>query len=430
MEKMPLKELKGFYIDHLFNNLIFFWLNYGIDRTNGGFFTCFNNYGDKLVSKNKYVWSQGRFLWMLSHVYHFFYEYLDEEKRSTIKDASEKAAGFLEKHAVLPDLKCVWVLDEKGHALITGRETKEYDLGIEADHFLIYGMGEFARAFKKRKYYELAVKLFSSVYDRLKNGNYKTAPYGKPDGYKVHGKSMILLETAQELADIAKYFGDYEYSKKLMKIAKESILETVNNFVKKDEEILLEMVREDEEEAYEELIGSYFNPGHSLEDAWFMMHYAEKTGDLTTMKTAIDIVKWMTVKGWDKEYGGLPQFLHKNGGPPTGLVRDKNKKDHMVKELKENWDKKLWWVHSEALYALLRSYEQTGDHWFLETYWQYHGYVFKTFPNPDKKIREWIQIRDRRGNPVDTIVALPVKDPYHITRAFMHIIKSLDRIIG
>ncbi|MBA7699205.1 hypothetical protein ES703_107895 [subsurface metagenome] len=43
---------------------------------------------------------------------------------------------------------------------------------------------------------------------------------------------------------------------------------------------------------------------------------------------------------------------------------------------------------------------------------------------------EWIQIRNREGKPEDKVVALPVKDPYHITRAFMHLIKALERIIA
>jgi len=41
---------------------------------------------------------------------------------------------------------------------------------------------------------------------------------------------------------------------------------------------------------------------------------------------------------------------------------------------------------------------------------------------------EWVQIRDRAGKPEDKVVALPVKDPYHITRAFMHAIQCLGRL--
>ena len=150
--------------------------------------------------------------------------------------------------------------------------------------------------------------------------------------------------------------------------------------------------------------------------------------DREALHTATEIVRWKTSKGWDEEYGGLPQFLHIDGGKPRGVVVEQNKDDHMIVELTENWSNKLWWVHSEALYALILAYEHTRDSWFMDAYWKFHDYVFKTFPNPDKGIGEWIQIRDRQGRPEDKVVALPVKDPYHITRAFMHLIKSLERI--
>ncbi|MGI9071817.1 MAG: AGE family epimerase/isomerase [Bryobacteraceae bacterium] len=33
-----------------------------------------------------------------------------------------------------------------------------------------------------------------------------------------------------------------------------------------------------------------------------------------------------------------------------------------------NWDKKAWWPHTEALYALVLSYQLTGEQWCLEWY--------------------------------------------------------------
>ena len=39
---------------------------------------------------------------------------------------------------------------------------------------------------------------------------------------------------------------------------------------------------------------------------------------------------------------------------------------------------------------------------------------------------EWIQIRDRRGAPVDKVVALPVKDPYHVLRNLLLILELLS----
>lgn len=436
MKKMNLNELHEFYKDHLFNVLLPFWMKFGIDHEYGAFFTCFNNTGDILKSKNKYIWSQGRFLWMLSRLHYAFKDYIDREEAKVLIKAAEKGALFLKEHALLPNGKCAWVLDQKGSPILTDRNGDEinpvrgdkFDLGIAAAQFLIYGMAEYARAANRQEYFEFALKLFDSVNERLQSGDYKTFPHDAPNGYKTHGKSMIMLETSQELADIASFFNDPSYDR-LTQVASASMNETINSFVKKDDKILLEMIKQDNSTAYNEMLGSYVNPGHALEDAWFIMHFAMRISDTEAIDTGAEIVRWMTSLGWDSEYGGLPQFVHKDGGKPKGSITSNNINDHMVKELRENWSNKLWWVHSEALYALILAYENSGDSWFLNTYWQFHDYVFKTFPNPDKKIGEWIQIQDRKGKPDDKVVALPVKDPYHITRAFMHLIKSLERII-
>jgi N-acylglucosamine 2-epimerase len=435
MRPMSIDKLREFYIDHLFNTLVSFWMRFGIDQENGGFFTCFNNTGDVLKSKHKYIWSQGRFLWMLGRLVYAFQGYTSDKNLEEIREAAERGARFLRQYSRLANGNCAWVVDEKGRPILTNRDGSikqavagdEYDLGIAADEFLIYGMGEFSRAANSREYFDFALDLFDSVLERLSSGEFKSFPHDKPAGFKPHGKSMIMLETAQELADIARFFDD-PAAERIEKIALDSLTETLSVFVKHDLEVLIEAVKDDNSTAYEEMLGSYFNPGHSLEDAWFIMHFANRIKDQEALRAGTEIVRWMTSKGWDEEYGGLPQFLHLYGGMPRGTVADRNKNDHMIVELAKNWSNKLWWVHSEALYALILAYEHTGDSWFMNTYWKFHEYVFKTFPNPNKDVGEWIQIRDRQGRPEDKVVALPVKDPYHITRAFMHLVKSLERI--
>jgi N-acylglucosamine 2-epimerase len=434
---MNFNELHDFYRDHLFNILLPFWMKNGIDHDHGAFLTCFNNAGDTLKSKKKYIWSQGRFLWMLSRLYYAFKDYMNPEEAAGLIKAAGQGALFLKEHALLANGKCAWVLDQKGSPILTGRngaekkpaEGDEFDSGIAADEFLIYGMAEYARAADNPEYCKFALKLFDSVYERLQSGDYKTFPHDTPNGYKTHEKSMIMRETARELADIASFFNDHS-AHRLTEIANSYMQETIANYVKRDDKILLEMIKQDNNTAYYEILGSYVNPGHALEDAWFIMHFACRAGDLEAKKTGTEIVRWMATLGWDAKYGGLFQFLHKDGKPPKGSISYRNRENHVIRELRENWSNKLWWVHSEALYALILVYEKTGDSWFLKTYWQFHGYVFKTFPNPDKMVGEWIQIRDRKGNPEDKVAALPVKDPYHITRAFMHLIKSLERIIS
>ena len=84
---------------------------------------------------------------------------------------------------------------------------------------------------------------------------------------------------------------------------------------------------------------------------------------------------------------------------------------------------KLWWPHSEILYTCLLLYKLTGDEKFNKIYTQSFDYIFKTFPNTE--LGEWIQIRTRDGKQADKLVALPVKDPFHILRNFIKITELL-----
>lgn len=49
--------------------------------------------------------------------------------------------------------------------------------------------------------------------------------------------------------------------------------------------------------------------------------------------------------GWDEEYGGLYYFLDSEGHSPTQL----------------EWPMKLWWVHCEAMVALLMAFRSRRD---------------------------------------------------------------------
>jgi len=51
------------------------------------------------------------------------------------------------------------------------------------------------------------------------------------------------------------------------------------------------------------------------------------------------------------------------------------------------------------------------------------AFTFRVFPDP--VVGEWIQIQNRNLEPESKVVALPVKDPYHITRNLVYIIELL-----
>jgi N-acylglucosamine 2-epimerase len=73
---------------------------------------------------------------------------------------------------------------------------------------------------------------------------------------------------------------------------------------------------------------------------------------------------------------------------------------------------------------LLLAYRLTGEPWCLEWYERIHDWSFRHFPlNPGG---EWFQRLDREGNPIQDLIALPVKDPFHLPRAVLLILQLLQ----
>lgn len=124
--------------------------------------------------------------------------------------------------------------------------------------------------------------------------------------------------------------------------------------------------------------------------------------------------------GWDQEYGGLLRFVDLDGGKPKGkLLSDVPEPYEAL--IMDTWDMKLWWPHSEILYLFLLLYEKSGKEKMDELYKKSAEYVFRTFPS--EKNGEWVQIRSRNGLPEEKVVALPVKDPFHIMRNYIKIVE-------
>ena len=98
MEWSELKVLAGFYENELTNRFLSFWIPRCVDRENGGFVNCFDNRGETLVSRDKYVWSQGRFVWIFSKLAGMEAPVFSEKQRAEFLALAKHGADFLMKH--------------------------------------------------------------------------------------------------------------------------------------------------------------------------------------------------------------------------------------------------------------------------------------------------------------------------------------------
>ena len=381
-------KLLRLYKELLLDGIVPFWARHGLDGKRGGVFSCIEEDG-KLISTDKYIWSQARWAWVCSALYNRI------EKRPEFLAWAQAAIDFLLRHG--RDEQGRWVYHTNHEGCVIEGATSIY-----SDCFVIYGLSEYCRAVRNEDLLSLARSSFASVQARIEALDFaETAPYKLPPNRRNHGVPMILTEVAGELArttgDAAIRAAADEYSRRVM-----------SHFVRPEQKCLLEFLDRD----YRPVPppeGTFVMPGHAIESMWFTLHRAMARNDRRTIRAAVEVIRWHLEKGWDPEYGGLFLGIDAAGHPP----------------LFPHSDSKVWWPHTEALYALLLAHKLTGESWCEKWYDRVHEWSFHHFSMPE--VGEWRQRLDRTGKPITTVVALPVKDPFHLPRAVMLCLELLQQ---
>ena len=413
-----------FYVNHLKSVLLPFWLCKSIDYEYGGYYTCFSNTGEELLSEDKYTWSQGRMVWVFSKLSEM--SCFTNEERIKFLVYAKNGADFLMLHCIMDNGNCTFLMDREGNPKYQD-QAMEYDTSIYADCFVVLGISKYFAVSGDRNAMRFSQELYNSIISRLSKENLKTKPYPIPTGYKAHGIPMIMLCISQELALGLKKEENQSFVN-VNAYADQCMNEIMNTFVGPSY-LLFEMIETEGNKKSNHLYNRYINPGHTIEDMWFVIHQTQMNGNQIILEKAGQVVKKAFEVGWDKEYGGLLLFADSEGGMPQGETKG-YENDEMVRKIREDWSNKLWWVHSEALYTSLLLYLTTKDDAYLDMYNKTFAYTINTFPNPDVDIGEWIQIRNQKGIPIQKTIALPVKDPFHIIRNFALIIELLQKEVN
>jgi N-acylglucosamine 2-epimerase len=383
---MDLKKLYDQYRGLLLDGVVAFWLKHGIDWQEGGVLSCMNDDGSP-VSGDKFMWSQARSVWTFSALYNRV------ERRPEFLKVAENSIRFLLAHGRDEQGRWVYHTDRAGKVI-------EGATSIYTDCFVVYGFSEYYRAAGNADILAVARETFGRVRQRIEEPDFQeTAPYDLPIGWKSHGIPMIMTETTSELARTTADAG-------LETLADSYAARVMGHFVRPKRKLLLEFLND----KYEELPppgGTYVMPGHAIESMWFILHRARRRGDRSLAQRAAEVIRWHLERGWDQEYGGIFLGIDAEGHEP----------------FMRHADKKLWWPHTEALYALLLAHQLTGEAWSAEWYDKVESWSFAHFPMPS--IGEWRQRLTREGRPTTEVIALPVKDPFHLPRAAVLILQLL-----
>lgn len=390
MKSASFADLLSFYRNHLVNDVMPFWIEHCIDTEHGGLNNCVDDDGT-VRSTDKFIWSQGRALWTFSSLYNDF-----DHDPKWLKIA-DNIAAFLISNSPAPDGPWPFKLHQDG-------TVAELPKSIYVDAFVAYGLTEYARATGNPQAIELAFNIYQRTSPLLDDHTtLPTEPHPIPDNLQSHGPSMIFALVYHELALLT---GSKEIAGRALELAEI----VMTQHLKPDHQLLYEFVHPGGALTDTDA-GKTFIPGHVVESMWFMERIYRHHGRQDRIDLATDAIRWHLEKGWDEQYGGLFLACHTQGSKPVW---------HQP-------DAKVWWPHTEALYALLRAYQVTKHQWCLDWYWQVHEYTFGMFP--DREHGDWHQNLDRRGNVVRSVIKnFPVKDPFHLPRALIYSIPTLKAL--
>lgn len=376
-EKTYLQYWAALYRADLTDNILPFWLEYGLDRRHGGIYTCLDRQGN-LMDPTKSVWFQGRFAFVCSFAYN------QVERRPEWLDAARLTLDFMDRHCFDNDGRMYFEVAADGTPL----RKRRY---VFSESFAAIAMAEYALATGNRAYAEKALRIFKDMRRFLATPGLLEPKYLPAFQAQGHSITMILINVASRLKKVV---DDPELDRQI----DESLFRLKNHFLHPEFKALLETVGPSGE-FIDTCAGRTINPGHCIETAWFLMDVAADRGaDQNLIDLALNILDWSWDWGWDDAYGGIINFRDCRNLP----VQDYSQ------------DMKFWWPQTEAVIASLYAYKLTGNTRYLERHRQVSEWAYGHFP--DAEYGEWYGYLHRDGTVAQPAKGNLFKGPFHIPR--------------
>lgn len=365
------------YKKDLTENIMPFWMKYGLDRENGGVYTCVNRDGS-LMDTTKSVWFQGRFAFICSFAYN------NVEKNQEWLDAAKSTLEFIEKHC----------FDEQGHMYFSvtaeGKPLRKRRY-VFSETFAAIAMSEYALATGNQHWAKRAIQVFEDTQRFLATPGFLPAKFEADVKLQGHSIVMILINVG---SCIRKVVDD----PKLTQQIDESIEKLKKYFIHPEFKCLLETVGENGEFIDTNMTRT-INPGHCIETSWFIMEEAKLRGwDKPMFDLALQVFDWSWDWGWDKQYGGIINFRDCKNLPSQDYSQDM----------------KFWWPQCETIIASLYAYLGTGDEKYLYRHERISEWTYAHFP--DAEYGEWYGYLHRDGTVAQPAKGNLYKGPFHIPR--------------
>jgi N-acylglucosamine 2-epimerase len=374
------------YRTELFDRILPFWMKHAPDPEYGGIFTCLDRDGS-IYDTRKYVWMNGRAAWTFARLYN------SVEKRPEWLAFSESCIRFLRQNAYTSEGHIYFSLTREGGPAFVQR--KPYSAV-----FVALGLLEYAAAVDDADCRREGVALFHKVTHWIANPHKLGRPtYGPPASQLAD--IMVIALLAMEIVKFDSspvYTGWLDWS-----------LNAVQAHHDPRRRILFENAMPENPEFRSTPEGRFVCPGSITEVGWFLLHVEKLRPNPAVRAMLLEVIEGALDFGWDPEYGGLFYFMDSETKPMLQL----------------DAPMKLWWPHTEAMYACILAYKETGEEKWLRWLERLDAYAFEHFSDPEHG--EWFGYCDRSGKLTHTLKGNNYKGAFHVPRFLLFSLQAMER---
>lgn len=377
------------YREELTGRVLPFWLRHALDRKHGGYYNCLDAAGEAYDTR-KHTWMQGRGAWMFARLYNTF------DPRPEYKEAAEIIFRFLHQHARHKEPRGWHTLTEDGKPVFYQR--KPYTV-----FFIALALVEYSKISKDASHLAEAIDLFWRMEEWLR----KPDLLGRPatPGALAYTQLADLYVLGWLAFELDQVHTDPRYAQVI-----QSCVQRLMAHYNPQHKLLMENAALGDATHFQTFPeGRLVCTGSSLEVSWLFLHMLEKYPNATTEQMLLESILGALEYGWDKEYGGLYYFQDLHGRPPVALESNM----------------KLWWSHTEAIYAAALAHKKTKDPRYLAWWNKVDAYSFQTFS--DQEQGEWYGYADRQGQIATPLKGGPYKGIFHVPRALLFTLEAYKR---
>lgn len=397
---MTLTELRDDYKKRIFEQYLPFWEKGGVDKKFGGFM-CELNEDGSVENDEKYIWYQGRGIWVYSFLYNNF------GKDQKFLGLANQSRDFLIKNMYLGDGKWRLSVNRQGQS-VESTVGQGSNKDIYGALFSAAGLIELYKATKNEEDLEIAKKSIWKSVQAYESPDYEGVTVDGLDmkGLRTQGHSFVIIWTLTNLLSFHK-------DQQLEELQSEHVRHIMEHFWNSGYGIVNENLFHD----YSRIPGyeSFMFPGHSLETLWIVLYEALRIKDKPLFEILKKRIRRLIEMNWDYVFEGMGTegyYVFSSQGKCQGPT----------------FDLKVMWAQTELLISTLTILELTGETWAKEWYERGRKYCLKTMADTDHGV--WRQAVDRFGaDKKRPGISIYRKDNFHQIRYQMMNLLSIERML-